>query len=758
MRNFTLITASIIISSSINAQILYNEVLPQNIQEGINTDIEFFDMDADGDLDLFTNSINNGVAETFLYENDGNGNFTEVTGPFIGCYLGDIEIGDIDGDGDLDAIVNGAMNSTSATTNIYKNDGSGNFTLFTGHNLPNIGYGAIELGDLDNDGDLDAAVGGPTNGSYPFTLTDGIYINDGTGVFTQNSYAFALGDCFNIGMADINMDGNLDIITGEWVSGSVTETNVHINNGSLNFTRTTIINTTMITRDIIIEDVTADGYPDLIGFGQTSTEIYVNDGNGNLTAVPGNNFNYGYGDCHVDLGDFDNDGDMDLVMVGWNGSGGSQNVAKQFLNDGTGVFTENTVAGFEGVRNGNIEAADINGNGKLEIVIKGRNSGGNDISKIYEEAVCEVTIPDANFKAYLVGNTAINTNGNTEIECSEANNFTGQINCSSLNISDLTGIEEFTSLTDLICSNNQLTTLDLSSNAALISVQCQSNSLTSLDVSSNTLLTTLNCSFNQLNTLNIDNNTALITFTSGYNNLTNINVSNNVNLVQLEVSSNQLSSLNVANNTAVTGLFCDNNNLSSLDVSANGSLNILYCFNNQLSSIDVSGNTTLQEFRGFNNQFSDLDFSNNGSLVNLWCSDNALTSLNVANGNNTNFTFFNATNNPNLTCIEVDDAAWSATNWTDIDATSSFSENCSGGSASLEELFHVFSMYPNPAQDAVSIVSNLEIDKVELISPSGGVIITSGEKLINTSNLASGAYFVKCYAGQTTETQKLIIY
>ena len=50
-----------------------------------------------------------------------------------------------------------------------------------------------------------------------------------------------------------------------------------------------------------------------------------------------------------------------------------------------------------------------------------------------------VNIPDANFKAYLVGNTAINTNGDTEIQVSEATVFNGGINCSS--ISNLTGIE-----------------------------------------------------------------------------------------------------------------------------------------------------------------------------------------------------------------------------------------------------------------------------------------------------------------------------
>ena len=73
-----------------------------------------------------------------------------------------------------------------------------------------------------------------------------------------------------------------------------------------------------------------------------------------------------------------------------------------------------------------------------------------------------VYIPDANFKSYLVNTTAINTNGDSEIQVSEASAFTGVIICPSQNISDLTGIEAFTALTLLNCGFNQLTSLDVS--------------------------------------------------------------------------------------------------------------------------------------------------------------------------------------------------------------------------------------------------------------------------------------------------------
>ena len=55
-----------------------------------------------------------------------------------------------------------------------------------------------------------------------------------------------------------------------------------------------------------------------------------------------------------------------------------------------------------------------------------------------------VNIPDANFKAYLVGNPSINTVADAEISLAEAAAYNATINCSGLEITDMTGIEAFT--------------------------------------------------------------------------------------------------------------------------------------------------------------------------------------------------------------------------------------------------------------------------------------------------------------------------
>ena len=93
-----------------------------------------------------------------------------------------------------------------------------------------------------------------------------------------------------------------------------------------------------------------------------------------------------------------------------------------------------------------------------------------------------VYIPNAVFKLYLVGNSEINTNGDTEIQFWEASAYGGLMNANGKGISDLTGVEAFTALTELFCHDNQLLHLDLSNNTNLFELNCNSNQLISLSV------------------------------------------------------------------------------------------------------------------------------------------------------------------------------------------------------------------------------------------------------------------------------------
>ena len=288
-------------------------------------------------------------------------------------------------------------------------------------------------------------------------------------------------------------------------------------------------------------------------------------------------------------------------------------------------------------------------------------------------------IPDPNFEQALI-DQGIDTNPIIDGQVLTAA-ISGllELSVQSLQIADLTGIEDFTALTNLYCSSNQLTSLDLTNNTALTFLYCSSNQLTSLDVSNNTDLIDLLAYSNQLTSLDVSNNTLLQLLDIGDNPFSGLNVNNNTALASLLVgnynNNGQLTSLDVSNNPALTFLTVRGNQLTSIDVSNNTEVYYLNCSANQLTSIDVSNNTALETFYISENQLTSLDVSNNSNLTIFQCYNSQLTSLDVRNGNNYSLNDFRAEENSDLSCIYVDDADYSNANWTDIDPNSTFVEN-----------------------------------------------------------------------------------
>ena len=326
-------------------------------------------------------------------------------------------------------------------------------------------------------------------------------------------------------------------------------------------------------------------------------------------------------------------------------------------------------------------------------------------------------IPDPNFEQALIdlGYDTAPINGSVPTA-----NISGvtSLDVSNNNIADLTGIEDFIALIDLSCDSNQLTSLDVSNNTALITLYCYSNQLTSLDVSNNAALIYLICFNNQLTSLDVSNNTAL-TF--------------------LSCNENQLTSLDVSNNTALTELYCAFNQLTSLDVSANPALTALTCYTNQLTSLDVSSNNALTE---------------------LYCFNNQLTSLDVRNGNNISIGVFNATNNPNLTCIFVDDTAYSTANWTGIDPASTFVNNeaeCEALSLGDNAFELDVTIYPNPTDNYLFIEGNKNPISISIYNLLGAeVIAKSNTDKINVSELSNEVYIIRISDGIGQTDRKFI--
>ena len=247
-----------------------------------------------------------------------------------------------------------------------------------------------------------------------------------------------------------------------------------------------------------------------------------------------------------------------------------------------------------------------------------------------------VNIPDANFKAKLLNhNPVIDTNGDGEIQVSEAEAVTGILNISynsfEEKITNMTGIEAFVNITDLYFTFQMVSNIDLSNNLKLKKLDCSGNVLTSLNVSNNVLLTDLYCPVNKLTSLDLSSNTELINLKFGNNLLETIDLSKNLYLTELNCYSNRLSALDVSNNILLKSLYCVSSDLVSLDLSKNTLLDKLDCSNNKLTALDLSQNKALTILSCYSNKLTALDLSNNTSLSKLECKANYLTSLDVSN-------------------------------------------------------------------------------------------------------------------------------
>jgi PKD repeat protein len=181
-------------------------------------------------------------------------------------------------------------------------------------------------------------------------------------------------------------------------------------------------------------------------------------------------------------------------------------------------------------------------------------SGGIDEGAIFSELGCNVYIPDANFKTALVENTAINTNGDAEIQYGEAEAYTGSIAVENLGIADMTGLQTFKLATTLDCSQNNLRQLVVQANTSLETLDCSSNQINALDMKANLAIESFNCSSNQLLQLDLRN---------GQNSqITSFDARNNPLLTCISVDDANYSSENWTNIEAHTSFSSDCNFLA----------------------------------------------------------------------------------------------------------------------------------------------------------------------------------------------------
>ncbi|ETR65289.1 MAG: hypothetical protein OMM_14487, partial [Candidatus Magnetoglobus multicellularis str. Araruama] len=265
-----------------------------------------------------------------IYQNIG-GNFIEdMNIDLPGVENSSIAFGDYDNDGDIDLLITGSS-SSGKIAKVYQNTG-GSFSEDTDINLPGIEYGSVVFGDYDNDGDLDILISGVSdygNIAKIYQNTDSNFHEDtSTDIVGVNYGSVDVGDYYN--------NGNLDIlITGYSDNGSTAR--VYQNTGG-NFTEDSDINLPGTYRSSVTSgDYDSDGDLDILFSGYYRMGKVYRNTDGNFSENTDVNLPGVYYSS-VAFGDYDNDGDLDILISGTSDSG---RIAKVYRNT-DGRFNEDT--------------------------------------------------------------------------------------------------------------------------------------------------------------------------------------------------------------------------------------------------------------------------------------------------------------------------------------------------------------------------------------------------------------------------------
>ncbi len=363
------------------------------------------DYDNDSDLDLLLTGLTNDYnIISKLFRNDGNGNFIEQTSiSLIGAYLSSVAWGDYDNDGYLDILLTGntSIYSNNAVSKIYRNNGNNSFTEQTSTNLPGIYQGSAAWCDYNNDGKLDFILTGQSSNG-PISK---IYRNNGDNTFSEPSSIQLIGlKNSSVAWGDYNNDGIQDLLLTGY-TGTTRLSKIYRNNSDNTFTEQTTISITGVSDGSASwGDYDSDGNLDILISGTTGSEsitkLYRNNADNTFTEQTSLNLaGVQYGSSF--WGDFDNNGMLDIFLVGTSTDSPYLN-SKLYLNDGPGNFSELDSISIQGAYFSSVEVGDFDNDGDLDLVLCG-NFGENILCNIYRNDCSTQNLPP-NTPTNLVSN------------------------------------------------------------------------------------------------------------------------------------------------------------------------------------------------------------------------------------------------------------------------------------------------------------------------------------------------------------------
>jgi len=305
---------------------------PNNVEAYAYANLEKFDYNNDGLMDIIINGYNaNDTEQVRLLLNTGDGSFTEQILSIPGTSSGQMAIADLNNDNLNDIIITGVSPDFDYVAKVYIQDNLGAFTEQTSPLFGNS-FGDILIFDANNDGNKDVLMTGFNNSFNPDTK---LYLNNGNAEFTENETANIMGVYFSSTNAgDYDNDGDLDLI--------------------------------------------------ISGFDTSYTPfsaLYNNDGDGNFSLNSEVSLIQLYWGS-ADFVDYDNDGDIDIFLTG---ADADATPHLKFYNNADGIFTEdeNTSSLVDPTYISSTDWSDYDNDGDIDLVITGLGASGDPISKVY---------------------------------------------------------------------------------------------------------------------------------------------------------------------------------------------------------------------------------------------------------------------------------------------------------------------------------------------------------------------------------------
>ena len=336
------------------------------------------DYDDDGDLDVLLTGVDNtGTVVTGVWRNDG-GTFTDIGAaltPQVG-WVSAAAWGDYDNDSDLDILFTGQNIHGVPCSRLYRNDGA-TFSDQTPPGLPDVWSSSVAWGDYDNDGDLDILLSGY---SLSTGYTTQVWGNDGGGSFSDIGAGLPGLYTSSVAWGDYDNDGDLDIVLAGW-DGSAVITQVWQNDGDGTFSDIGAGLPNVYAGTLAWGDYDNDGDLDILLTGSSIAQVWRNNGNGTFANSGIGNL-VGVGSSSAAWGDYDNDGDLDILLSGNDVS--SNPVAKVYRNDG-GSFTDIN-APLAGMKYRWVAWGDYDNDGDLDILVTA--DGVQYVTRVYRNEDC----------------------------------------------------------------------------------------------------------------------------------------------------------------------------------------------------------------------------------------------------------------------------------------------------------------------------------------------------------------------------------